>query len=92
MNNGFATRVIDTILELLQSNHEEHEMGLGSKSTDKLEVLMDGIQNIPADKMRQVKEMNITWTSVGAGSYGNDYVACPTLSLTFFDGTSEQIK
>lgn len=35
-----------------------------SKSTDKLALLMAGLQNIPLEKLNKVKTINLTWDTM----------------------------
>jgi len=52
---------------------------VNSKSTDKLQILMDGLQNIPREKMHQLDYFEINWIEV-------DSIVVPNVILKFKDG------
>lgn len=52
----------------------------GSKSTDKLAVVMLGLANLPPHKMEKLKSIGITWQAVSAR--GEDIVA-PNVFVEF---------
>lgn len=59
-----------------------------SKSSDKLEILMRGIQSFSPEKMAKVKDLAVDWINVSTS--GEDLI-CPTLKITFF-GDSDPKK
>ena len=53
-----------------------------SKSTDKLMVLIDGLKNMPKEKLMKVKTFDLNWRKVGDDE---DYVIVPCVKVTFKD-------
>jgi hypothetical protein len=53
-----------------------------SKSTDKLKVLMEGISNIPPEKLNNLKRFKLRWNNVPESDDGS-YMIVPELEMEF---------
>ena len=57
----------------------------GSKSTDKLDVLMTGIGAWPAVSFTRLKTVNITWDTLEHPDDRTGTIFVPNLHVEFFD-------
>ena len=57
----------------------------GSKSTDKLDVLMEGMAKWPAEAFSRIKSANITWEMLEHPDQANGSIFAPNLKVEFYE-------